>query len=257
VGLPISSSGLAALFFSYQETHMPTGLVSAVMITGKHNNPPERVALAEQAIRCFHEQTYTPRELVIINDGPALPIYDRGDVRQILVPEKLPLGALRNIGLERARGEWIIQWDDDDFHHEDRIAYQMEVAKKDCACLLRYQVRYSFPNNSAYVKEWPSGHPSQGIPGTVLHPNLAELRYPEVGRGEDDVLLAEFFRKKIIVGENIAFPELYIRFFHGSNTWDHRHIMGDYAEPKKKNQQDLPPQVRFFLQNILTRYSRS
>jgi hypothetical protein len=41
-------------------------LVTAVMTTGKTK---ARHRLAREAVLCFLEQTYRPRELLIINDG--------------------------------------------------------------------------------------------------------------------------------------------------------------------------------------------
>jgi glycosyltransferase involved in cell wall biosynthesis len=49
----------------------------------------------------------------------------RSDIRLVPVAEKRPLGALRNISVDRANGPLLCQWDDDDLHHETRLEYQV------------------------------------------------------------------------------------------------------------------------------------
>ena len=109
-------------------------MVSAVMITGKH---PERYALARVAVDCFHAQTHGSRELVIVNTGDVRLWRGEPEVVEIMVEQAgLTLGELRNRALEAARGDWVIQWDDDDWHHPERIASQLAVAEPDAACVL-------------------------------------------------------------------------------------------------------------------------
>ena len=82
-----------------------------------------------KAIRSFQQQTFPRSELVILADGQ--------DVRH-LVPERDPrirlihldgrpeIGAKRNYGCERATGEIIAHWDDDDYSAPERLANQVE-----------------------------------------------------------------------------------------------------------------------------------
>ena len=82
-----------------------------------------------KAIRSFQQQTFPRSELVILADGQ--------DVRH-LVPERDPrirlihldgrpeIGAKRNYGCERATGEIIAHWDDDDYSAPGRLANQVE-----------------------------------------------------------------------------------------------------------------------------------
>ena len=75
-----------------------------------------RLALARRAIRCYAEQTYPKRELVIVSDGE--PRYRHAleryvaylalDTVRFIYPEtdQLPLGQLRNISLDAADGRY-------------------------------------------------------------------------------------------------------------------------------------------------------
>ena len=79
------------------------------------------------AVRCFRNQTYRNRELVILDDGGdstlenTISLLADRDIRFIrLDPGSMPLGALRNLAAEQARGEYVAQWDDDDLSHPRR-----------------------------------------------------------------------------------------------------------------------------------------
>jgi len=225
-------------------------LVSAVMVTGKL---PARLTLARAAIRSFLDQTYTASELVIINDGTQSVLPDDLKrvvlMREIMVDPGQGLGALRNIGIHQAHDDWIIQWDDDDFYHPERIASQLRAAVPGKPVLLKKQVRYSFNSNAAYVMDW--NYPKvPAIPGTVLYPNKPGLKYRNLGKAEDEYFLIDNFGNDVVVLDNKDLPHLYTRFCHGSNTWGESHIMGR----RLPDIWELPPAVREYLRDVLSRF---
>jgi glycosyltransferase involved in cell wall biosynthesis len=92
------------------------------MVTG------DRLTLAKRAVRSFAEQTYPNRELVVVTDGPqrvrdALERYVAAlgleDSVRFVYPQGdgLTLGRLRNLSLDAAGGDFVCQWDDDDYNH--------------------------------------------------------------------------------------------------------------------------------------------
>jgi glycosyltransferase involved in cell wall biosynthesis len=192
--------------------------VTAVMITG---HIAKRRPLAMEAIRCFANQSWSNRELLIINSGVPLDVADGAErqvVRQIMVQqESMTLGELRNMAFDRADGEWLIQWDDDDWHHPCRIAEQMKVAQSGGASLLGSQVRHVLGTPRTMVRRI-----ANGIDGTILHERRVTYRYPAKKKGEDSDFVRQFPARFIVEDR----PELYVRFFHGANTWHERHIMG-------------------------------
>jgi glycosyltransferase involved in cell wall biosynthesis len=237
---------------------MSQPLVSAIMITGKN---PVRRPFALAAIKSFQLQTHTPRELVIINEGEQLVGGDTNNgeyyyqelpgsatVREIMYGTKLTLGELRNEGLEAARGEFICQWDDDDWSAPDRIAKQLAASHKGSAVTLSHQVRYSFVSKSAFAHR---GQPQKdgrwlGIVGTVLHPRT-EIRYKPQRKHEDSHFLQRW--KRVTVLDNIHEPHLYLRFSHLYNTWDEKHIMGAMAT--RKNSVNLSRESAAYLRHVL------
>jgi glycosyltransferase involved in cell wall biosynthesis len=211
-------------------------MVSALMVTGKSIGH-ER--WARVALRCFLEQTWPAanRELVIVNDG-AYRLLERPNqyqlpdgrqlVREVVVPQdRNALGVLRNIGLDAAKGEYAIQWDDDDWHGPSRIALQAApiVGRRAVCTFLTRQVRYSIPFNSAKV------FTAARIHGTIMH-RVCDIRYPALRRCEDTEFMFRFlsqFGAERVADVAVAIEScdrVYIRLHHGRNTWNATHIMG-------------------------------
>jgi glycosyltransferase involved in cell wall biosynthesis len=221
-------------------------LVSAIMITGKS---PEREPLARVAVEAFTEQTYARKELIIVNHGGrGLNVVHR-EVHEIKVPVacRLTLGDLRNLGLSAAAGEWVIQWDDDDWHGAERIADQLRHAEPSAAVLLRSQIRRHLRTGTAWVFTMEGG-----IDGTILHHKQVPFKYPSLARREDTEFLKHFKKRMAVSNE----ADLYVRFFHGTNTWSEKHIMGHFAG--HQNEVRLTPAQREHLFDVvLPRYRRT
>src|SRR3954464_6478512 len=85
-----------------------------------------RPAFLRNAIACFLSQTYFNKELIIIghnDDNESVNIvasFNAPDIKYFTVPH-LPIGHWRNIAVERSAGTYFCQWDDDDWHHNDRL----------------------------------------------------------------------------------------------------------------------------------------
>lgn len=210
-------------------------MVMAVMITGKS---PAHEVMARVAVQCFLAQSYQNKRLIIINDGK----YELGIkhplVDEVRVPGTsaglLSLGELRNFGLEKVKdtgASWVIQWDDDDFHHPHRILFQMAHRVDDgdhysVAVVLKKQMRVSLTKGDAFNIEDASG-----IAGTILH-NMQgvdrETNYPSVDKGEDAEFMEKFDSLVIVDNHSDVWPgpALYVRMYHGGNTWDEEHVMG-------------------------------
>ena len=108
----------------------PNELVTCVMVTR------DRPQLARRAIQCFLSQSYTPRELLIVNDGDIsycdvipdeLPVDVTITELHIETEENNTLGELRNLALDQAHGEFVAQWDDDEWYHPERLAIQISA----------------------------------------------------------------------------------------------------------------------------------
>lgn len=196
------------------------GMVSCLMVT---RGDPHRVRCA---IRAFRAQTYSPKELVIVTDrlpGQLRFVQDEfagNDINWVFVPSDpaLTLGELRNRSVDAARGEYVIQWDDDDLHDPSRIFHQLKVmlAAKAQACML-----------SRWTVWWPerqrlfiSGR--RIWEGSLLCVRSVMPRYPHLARGEDSNLVSNLLQCVDTV--LLDAPRLYTYVVHGGNTWDEAHF---------------------------------
>lgn len=214
-------------------------LVSCLMVTAN------RSALARRALECFRSQTYTNRELVIIDDGtedyePMLRTYrDLCTIHYHRVPLEAGrlLGGLRNLSLDSANGEILTQWDDDEWYHPERLERQAERLMNGAdVCYLRNTLVHV---NTPEMKDHPYRTDSLGsaIPGTIMH-RRSNIRYPNLRRGEDAQYL-----DALRAGNKHGSPKgphthLFIRCFHGANTWDATHFMGTLSR-KLKNRMHM------------------
>lgn len=83
-----------------------------------------------QAVACFLSQTYTMRELVVVDNGnPVRDLIPSGlnVIYKHVGDEPLTVGEMRNRACELARGELIAHWDDDDWSHPARLREQVRL----------------------------------------------------------------------------------------------------------------------------------
>jgi glycosyltransferase involved in cell wall biosynthesis len=90
-----------------------------------------RLSFALNAVRLFTAQDYPHRELVVVMDHgtddelrSSLPADSR--IRHLHVRPGESIGMKRNRACEAARGEYIAQWDDDDWYGPGRLSAQLE-----------------------------------------------------------------------------------------------------------------------------------
>jgi glycosyltransferase involved in cell wall biosynthesis len=224
---------------------MDSPFVSAVCVTGKSDWHLREVL--PQAVRAFHEQEYPSdrAELVVVCDRALALEADR--VRVVRAPPGLTLGELRNLGLDAARGELCAQFDDDDHHHPRRLAAQVRacVARPGLPSFLKRQLCYDWTTDTAFVRELEHTF----VHGSICHPRT-DARYPAVSREEDTVFLGAWPQHLVLDND----PALYVRFFHGANTWDRGHLLRGYAGAWARGQWHLGDRHRADLSQALARY---
>lgn len=199
--------------------------VSCVMVTA------DRPHLVRRAIRCYTNQTYANKELVVLDNGnegiehvlsnvpPSELVYQKIERTPDLI-----LGDIRNTALNMAQGDFIIpQWDDDDWYHPDRIKIQVDVLLQGHdACALHGTLMHV--DNEPYFNTPYIGLLPNGVPPTIMHRRDEGIQYPSLPRTEDTVYV-NAWRSKAYQLLPISYSYLYIRSFHGANTWEVDHFL--------------------------------
>jgi glycosyltransferase involved in cell wall biosynthesis len=198
--------------------------VSCLMVTAN------RKQLMRRSIRCFQNQTYQNKEMVVIDDGEQ----DLDEVLQDLSASELKyikldkdpentLGKLRNRSLKEATGDYLVQWDDDDWYHPDRISIQAETLSEgyDACCLSSALMHL---DEEPYMNHPYVGQLPEGIPGSIMHKADADIRYPHTRRAEDTVYLKQWMDRRYHQLTD-SYSHLFIRCYHGANTWEKEHFL--------------------------------
>lgn len=121
--------------------------------------------------------------------------------------------------MEEARGKYVMQWDDDDWYHGERIRMQVEAleeSRADICCLERWTM--AWPARDRYVvskrRAWE---------GSMLAIKEKLPRYADLRRGEDTVLL-DACRAGGLKIHLLDRPDLYVYVVHGQNTYPEEHF---------------------------------
>jgi predicted O-methyltransferase YrrM len=135
-------------------------LVSCIMPTAN------RPHLVPQAITYFLRQTYSQRELIILDDGNdsvAHLIPSDPRIRYVRMHDKKSMGAKHNLACEMAQGGIIVHWDDDDWMSDNRVSYQVSelLARPHNALLGLSRLIYFDPRKNA---SWEYTYPSHERP---------------------------------------------------------------------------------------------
>jgi|GEM_PF-1046060 len=120
-----------------------------------------RPAFLEEAVLSVLAQSYPAREIIIIDDGSDARFRDRiNDVTRLgarvflhRLPSHRGASAARNVGLEKAQGEYVLFLDDDDLIHPNMLESNLAVFKQDpgtdvVVCLSEIFLDHSLPNRS-------------------------------------------------------------------------------------------------------------
>ena len=194
-------------------------LISCLMVTAN------RPRMARIAIECYRRQTWPQKELVVVdsgtNDQLDAWIKTLGDasIRVVRLPGCTDrLGDLRNLSVEKAAGDLVCLWDDDDLQHPCRIEAAMAAMAmtRTRACLLFREVFWLVSARRFAL--------------TGLRPNenalLADKRllepYPSLAKLEDVPVIEALMETTPVA--LLDLPELYVYIAHGANTWDDEHV---------------------------------
>ena len=207
---------------SLTETHsaLPAvaPLISCLMVTRGQLMP------ARFAIECFRRQTWPNKELVIVCGAPdsQLPAFlatlSDPAIRYVTATPR-PLGELRNVSVEAARGTLLCQWDDDDLYHPERLEFQFgQLVANQAAAHFFSRLLMWWPDQRRLAftsrRMWE---------GSMLCRRLALGSYPSLARREDTHVVKDLRDR----GNRIIYtdqPLAYCYVVHGENTSGERHL---------------------------------
>ena len=191
-------------------------LVSCIMPTFN------RRAWVQRAVTYFLRQDYAARELIVIDDGSepvgSLLPEDPG-IRYVRLEQRASIGAKRNIGCERARGEIIAHWDDDDWFAPWRLRYQVgQLLSSDADVVGLNSLLYWEPQAR---RAWRYRYPAQARPW-IHDPTFCYRRelwqhcpFPDTSQSIDTRYLWQQPLKRVSA---LGDPSFYVGIIHAGNT---------------------------------------
>lgn len=191
--------------------------------------------LLDAAIRCFNNQTYKNKELVIVHesDNPNREYLTRLPYNVICLEKgKYTLGAQRNLAIQKASGDYIAIWDDDDLSRNNRLKKQMERinrTRKDGCVLIR---EIFFYNGSYYLSK-----SRLFLEHSLLIKKSRMVPYSDLTYNEDEAPLEFLYGDGRLA--QLDNPYLYIYRYHGDNTWPRSHF--ERFVRKSKTKLETPP----------------
>ena len=185
-----------------------------------------------QARRNVLRQDYPRLELVVIDDGTE-PVADLLDglpnCRYVHLDQRVTIGKKRNLACELARGDIIVQWDDDDWYGPHRVSRQVEQIVSDNAEVTGIGVNLLLDLRTMQVwstREREAADPLFASIEAVAGGTLAYTKdvwrqvggYPDASIGEDVALMqlmADGGARIVAMSNQGAY--VYVR--HGRNSW--------------------------------------
>jgi glycosyltransferase involved in cell wall biosynthesis len=147
-------------------------------------------------------------------------------INVVRAPATASLGALRNLSVASADGEFVCQWDDDDRYHPCRLERQSQRLRE-CGsdfCFMADQLHYFSCEARLYWDDWTmEGRPLDLIQGTLFARRNLMPAYPDRAIGEDTPHLIEILRRGHRIARLQDEPYLHVYVFHGANAWDQAH----------------------------------
>jgi hypothetical protein len=191
-------------------------LVSCIMPT--YN----RRAFVPRAIRAFLRQDYPRCELIVVDDGPesvADLIPDDPRIRYVRVSGRRTIGAKRNLACERAHGELIVHWDDDDWSARHRLSYQVEMFLQQDVDVSGLQAIFFCDPSTA--RAWRYEYPAERRPwvhdATFCYRRSfwAAHPFPDTSYGIDTTYLWQGAPMRV---GSLPDPSFYVGLVHEANT---------------------------------------
>lgn len=226
----------SSLILEAMAASQPGPLVTAILVI----SAPERIRRARKAVAQFLAQVYPRKQLVIANaSGVAVLTDSHPLIREATFSGSHTVGGLRNFGIQLAYGNFLYpHWDDDDVYDPYLLSYMVSGIDYGSAVALTTQVRVDVDNSNACYH-----HDSNGIPNTMLIPNVDAEPYRDITGGEDAVLWRERWRSTSTILDNSAWPVSGLKFCVRDTVGvaPISEFMSSHSNPGGTGRWELPP----------------
>jgi glycosyltransferase involved in cell wall biosynthesis len=173
------------------------------------------------ALRSFLGQDYPNLELIVVDDGTE-PVADLlpSDSRIVYMrlSERKSVGAKRNLACERARGEFIVHWDDDDWYPSSRVRVQVDALRQRGGDVCGSSVVYYHDrdNARAYCYRYSASSVAWVAGNTLAYRReaWARTRFADIQVGEDSQFVWRFPAQRVI---DLHDPSICVGTVHAGN----------------------------------------
>jgi len=203
-------------------------LVSCIMPTYNRRD------FLPRAFECFLRQDYPNTELIIVDDGSdnvtdLLPVDAR--MRYFRLPQKLTIGAKRNYACERAQGEIVMHWDDDDWYPADRVRRQVNAMAESGVDISGSSQLYFYEpgTGKAFLYRYEGG-PRAWVAGTTLAYRKdfwLRHRFTDIQVAEDSRFI---WNSPGVAIQDLKDPSLCVATIHAANA-SPKYTVGAYWNP--------------------------
>lgn len=199
-------------------------LVSCICLT--HNS----IDLLRRSIECFLSQTYANKELIVAftdDNKSAADLVGRignAAIRPLLFSseKKTSLGEKRNMAIMDAKGDYICNWDDDDWHHMRRLEVQANslFGTGYDASVLSKIILYDGVTGNSYISATRWGWEQTLFCKTAIFKD-EDCQYELLDRGEDSPLVYKLKQRDLL--RALPSPYLYVYVYHTQNVFHREH----------------------------------
>lgn len=214
-------------------------LVSCIALAGQHPLPH---VLA--AIKCFREQTYPNKELIIVNNchtqwqAAGLNIQAESNIFILDTPQYLSAGMARNYGISAANGQILAQFDINHWHHRKRLEAQIGTMANASAniCVLSRVIQYSgYSSTITY-----STNDKSAILNSMIFVRPRSIDYPDWQKNEEFGILSRLQASGLRI-VSMDKPDLMCKLvLHGDNRVDSIRTTKAHAKAVSKALQAMP-----------------
>lgn len=220
-----------SLFLFYYSMKNPAfPLLSCIMPT--YN----RRAFIPHAIRYFLRQDYPNKELIVLDDGEdkvADLIPQKENIHYHAIEGKITLGEKMNRACQLAKGDIIVNWDDDDWYAPWRLTYQASVMMQQpdvAVCGINQLLYYDLHGGNSFLYRYPENQRIWLLGSSLCftRTHWERFRFAEIDVGMDGLFVWATPEEQVRALENYSFSVHMIHPKnvspkHTNNSWWHQH----------------------------------